>query len=283
MTIDPNAPIPPATPPAPPAAPTFREQVATFGPEIANDPNIAKHADLGSLLKSHQHVQSFVGRDKVVLPKKDDIHDVARYFHDLGRPGESNAYTPVAVQDGESIGWDDGFAARVNQIAFDSGMTQDQHAVLVPKFIELLREESKDLFQAGEDHAAETTTALKTEFGATYDAKLEAGNRALRDLFGPSWEQFREMQFLDGTRVGNNVEMIRAMIKMGEQHHVDDPLAPGGGTRVARGMDVATAAAQIKQKEADPAFRAKWLDKAHPQHDEALQELHTLYAYANPE
>lgn len=284
MTIDPNITIPPVVPPVVPAAvPTFKEQMAAFGPEIANNPNISKHEDLASLVKSHVHVQAFVGSDKVALPKKDDIQDVSRFFHDLGRPGEATGYTPIPVADGEEIGWDDAFSARVNQLTFDSGVTQDQHAVLVPKFIELLREESKSIFAAGETHANETIAGLKAKHGATYDAKMEAGNRAIQDLFGAGWAEFREKQFLDGTRVGNSPEMLDALIKFGELHSVDDPLAPGVGQRVPQGMDVATAKSQIKQKEADPAFRQKWLNKDHPQHDEALQELHTLYAYANPE
>ena len=275
--------IPPTTPEAPVPF-NFKQMLAGMPPEYAGNPNLTKHETLESLLKSHLHAQDFIGRDKIVKPNKEDVHDIARYLTDLGRPAPASEDAPVQLGEGvsDAIGWDEGFEQRINQAVFDSGITGESQTILMPKLIGILQEEADGMHKQGEDHAHETIAALKQKYGAQLEAKMDAGNRALERFF-PGWKEFRDKQFMDGTRIGNTMEFIEAQIAMGERWMMDDESNIGSGPRTPRGIDQASAAAQIKQKESDPEFRKKWLNKAHPQHDEALEELNVLYSYAHPE
>ena len=289
MSNDPNlAPTPPADPPSippvndPPPAPTFKEQVAALGPELADNPNISKHADLASLLKSHANAQALIGRDKVSLPNREDPHDVARFLKDLGRPDTAEGYEAVTLEmtDDDRSGWDDTFALKVQQASHDSGLTDQQHKQLVPRLVAILQNTGQEMFDAGEQHSQSSADSLRKKYGLTYDAKMAAGERAVRNLFpGTSWEDFASKQFSDGTRPSNDPAFLEALITMGDLHFVDDETGPGSGPRVPKGLDPAAAMSQIKQLEANPAY----LDKDHLEHDDVNEQLNNLYAYAFPE
>jgi len=257
-------------------------QVARLPAELRDNPHISMHSDLASLAKDHVNAQGMIGRKGIVLPNSEDVSDINRFLRELGRPAEANGYVRPEGQDPEAMGVSGEFRDQVDSVLHQAGLTQAQYDKVVPAWAELVEAQQQVLETSARNDAMQQIEALKTEYGAAYSAKMSAGERALKAVFGDKSSEILNMQLVDGTLVGNNSDFIRGIIKMGEDHYVDDNLVDSRGVRVGSAMTPESAANEIKVKMATKEFTDAYFDKTHAGHDIANKEMEGLYAMAHP-
>jgi hypothetical protein len=118
----------------------------------------------------------------------------------------------------------------------------------------------------------ETETALKTEYGAAYNKRLDQAKRLASQTLG---EDFLNKTVLkDGSRLGDNVSLIKAFSTLADKLS-EDEIVKGEATDY---MSFKELQKQIDELEApDSAF---W-KKTHPNHERAVQEVYKLRQMLN--
>lgn len=257
-------------------------QISSLPSELRDNPHISKHIDLASLAKDHVNAQGMIGRKGVVLPNTEDISDVGRFLTELGRPETPSDYVRPEGQESEALGVTADFRDNIDSILHEAGLTQEQYNRIVPGWAELVDRQQDALIEGHQRNAVEQIESLKQEFGAAYGPKMAAGERALVSVFGDQANDILDIQLSDGTLLGNNSDFVRGLIRMGEDHYVDDGLVDTRGVRVGGPMTPETAKAEIEKLMATSDFTDQYFDKNHAGHKEANSKMEGLYMMAHP-
>jgi hypothetical protein len=264
--------------------PDWATQRLTFATELREHPAITGFNSAEDLVKEHINLQGMIGRKGIIPPKDDDIHDVKRYLTAVGRPDEVSGYGDVYVdtEDAEMIGWDDELRGGLDLDMFDSGITDASRAILLPKTVARFKARQQEWIQGNQAAAEEDLAGLKLKHGSAYESKMNAGRRALQAIFGEDAKTLQEMPMADGVILGNHLEWIEGLIRMGEQHHVDDTLVDASGRPVQGPMNPAAAKLEIERLEGDKHFMGMYLDDKDIGHKAANKQMENLYKMAWP-
>ena len=170
-------------------------------------------------------------RDSEHLADVEDADKLARYYVDL----KSNYLAPPDTADGYEFETPEGFevdqeANKVfKDLAFEHGLNQKQFAEIMKFEFNRQQNAEKQVKADIEKHQQDAETALKTEWGDNYEAKLEAAKSVINH---ESLVDDNFKKFLEDTRFGDNPNVIRIFAKIAELISEDVLVKPGTGKDV---------------------------------------------------
>jgi hypothetical protein len=169
-------------------------------------------------------------RDNEHLKEVKDGAELARYYVDL----KSNYLAPPDNPDGYEFEPPDGFEidneifGKFKSIAFENGVNQKQFSELMNLEVQRNEAAKAEIQKRIETAQKEAETALKTEWGDKYEAKIEAAKQTLRH---PSIADESFSQFLEETRFGDNPHVIKMFAKLADLISEDAFQKPGQGSK----------------------------------------------------
>lgn len=293
----PATPAEPATPAAPAAADALAKPAApaaapapTGMPEApawlagADADTIAMAQSKGwtdnlAVIKSYANLEKLFGADKaghtVQVPGEGaEQETVDAFYNKLGRPEAADKYS-VKPEDFNGVPED--AAKALQDLAHKEGLTEKQYAA-----IHKWNNESGAAFEAKLNEnamveSAQQETALKTEWGAAYDANLQVASEAAASL-GLSKEQLDAMQI--GIGYDGVMKLVHKLgVQVGEGGFIQ---GEGGRQAGAEGGIMAPKQAQaaLNKLVSDPVFMKEWGDKTHPNHQAALNKKAQLTSWS---
>jgi len=283
QTPDPASPAAPnlGTPPASETLPPISaEQWKSALPkDLRESDHVAKHEDLGALVKEFVNAQSLIGRKGILPPgEHSTIEDWARFYKQLGRPDSPEGYDLSKIERDDSIPWDTDTEQAILSEMYDAGLNPQQVERIMGRYVELTQTQVQGLQAKAQEASELAVMGLKREFGAAYDAKIEAAQRGFQKLFGDQAAQVAGIRLADGTSFGDNADVIRAMASTGEQF-MEAGILGTKQTRFAK--TPAEAQAEIESLRLDESFMGAWMKADHPGHKAAIERMSGLYEAAH--
>ena len=121
---------------------------------------------------------------------------------------------------------------------------------------------------------AESETALRKEFGKTYDAKLKSSQRVFQ-TYGDT--KFLDVELKDGTKLGNHPTFIKLMSNIADTIS-EDKIATG-----EKGSEFFTPA-EAKRKIAELTVTGSpYWNRKDPGHEDAVKEVADMQEMVHPE
>ena len=225
--------------------------------------------NMEDLLKSYLHVQKMVGADKIPVPNKYATdEDWKEVFTRLGAPKTPEDYK-YSFKDDEV---DPKQLKTFNETAHRLGLLPKQAEALV-KYYNNINQSHSEQLEAQAITAQEKTEAdLKKEFGPQFNKRLDQAKRLATNTLG---EEFLNNTVLkDGSRLGDNLEVIKAFSNLAEKLS-EDEIVKGEGSEYQTAKDIEKQIAELTQQGS-----AYWQDQ-HPNHKKAVDEVLKLREMLN--
>jgi len=237
--------------------------------EFKEDKSLSNFNNMEDLLKSYKHAQSLVGADKIPVPNKHATEeDWNEVFKRLGAPDKPEDYK-YDIKDQEL---DSNQVSEFNKTAHQLGLLPKQAEGLIKFYNEM----NGNMAATEEDAAAQaqlvTETELKKEFGPQFSKRLDQAKKLAVNSLG---SEFLENTFLkDGSRLGDNIKVIKAFSELAEKLS-EDEIIKGDGTEYMTAKDIEKEINELTQEGS-----AYW-SKTHPNHNKAVQEVLKLREMLN--
>lgn len=222
------------------------------------------------LAKGYTHLEKLLGTEKVPIPTSDDDQEAwDRWYKAAGRPDSTDAYEftrPDQLPDG--LGYDEDLEKHFRARAYGLGLNKKQATGLYEDFVKT-QIERHGAYQTSQKNARiQAEDAMRREFGSQFDAKMQKANVAMA-AFADA--EFR--QRLDKTGLGNDPDMIRTFIKIGEQMT--------GDTRLPKAEANGDTSGDVRSKIADyrKKYDAELRNPDHPSHKVRVENLYKLHQH----
>lgn len=216
----------------------------------------------GAVLESYRHLEKLIGRDKIALPKEGDTEAWDAVYERLGRPDTAEGYE-IAVPDG--VERDAAFEERMRGLFHKAGLTRAQVAALAEGWHGYLGAETARGEDARIERAEREEEALRSEWGGSFDRRMEQARRAAR--------RFGDAEIIDGLEEAvGRAAVFKMFARIGSAMAEDDLDGEAGESFSQPGP----VRAQIAALKADPAFREAWLEHSHPGHQQAVARMAAL-------
>lgn len=182
------------------------------------------------------NVSDLQGKLDNAIPKLNDnptAEDTAAYFKAVGRPDDVNGYDIQKPELPEGLPYSDEVVGQFKEAAHTLGLTSAQAQGLFKWYMDGTVNAHKADAENRSKATTEAETALKTEYGANYDANIVLMKRAVEKFGG---EEFKK--HMDDTGLGNNPMVIKTFVNIGKAMS-EDTLVLGdiGAGEVKRGPD----------------------------------------------
>lgn len=229
---------------------------------------LEKFEDVDALAREHMHLQKLIGRKGIVPPGEDANEDeIGRFYDSLGRPKSPDGYELGDLARPEGMPWDEALETQMLAHMHAAGLTNAQARSILEGYVEVQGaawEEARGI-QGRTLDAAEDE--LRREWGGTFDAKIDVANRAFAAAFGDKVDDIQNLQLADGRFLGDHPDIVRAFASIGGLFAEAEFVGPKEGRM---GQSAEEARTKLSALEADPDFRSALLDRAHPEHRQAL-------------
>lgn len=270
----------PVTTPVP--IPTFAAQVAALPAEMRDHPAMSKFSSLEQLSKEHINATAMIGRKGYVTPREGDLADTKRFMTELGWPESPDSYSTGEYVVPENLGWDDDFKTGINAAFHQAGLTEEQYKKALPACAAVFEAQQNAMVEYNMHDQQQKMSALKSEMGAAFESKLNAGTRALSGIYGDNADRIMKLVLADGTLLGNDVDFVRGLMEIGENSYVGDHLVDGDGVKVQGIMTPGAALAEIKRLKGDEKFVKSYTTRNDIGHAEANSLMNRLFEQAYP-
>lgn len=280
MSDAPAAPAAPASPapaaPAPPATPPAEKPWydGVQDAEIKTWVAAKNYPSVEAALTGHRSLEKLLGSDQRLILPKDPTDKAAwdKVWNTLGRPDSPDKYTFQAPED-VKVDKDlaDGFA----KVAHETGITQAQAKSLFDwKLSEDQRMVTELLARSEAD-----INALRVEWGAAFDQKVEAGKRAARE-FGLSEEFLHSLEGAPNVPPLTTAQLLRFFAEIGAKlgEHPIEGKSSGAFT-----MTPAQAKMEISRLRGDPTFLVRYQNDDPNVRKSAIEEMARLHKLAEGE
>ena len=217
--------------------------------------------NMEDLLKSYLHAQKMVGADKIPVPNKFATdEDWKEVFTRLGAPKTPEDYK-YSFKDDEV---DPKQLKTFNETAHRLGLLPKQAEALV-KYYNNINQSHSEQLEAQAITAQEKTEAdLKKEFGPQFNKRLDQAKRLATNTLG---EEFLNNTVLkDGSRLGDNLEVIKAFSNLADKLS-EDEVVKGEGSEYQTAKDIEKQIDELTQQGS-----AYWQNQ-HPNHKKAVDEV----------
>lgn len=219
--------------------------------------------DVDAVIRSYQNLESMLGSDRagrtVVLPAEEDDADAYADLYDrLGRPEGPDGYELIR----EGVPADDDLLDWFRGVAYQTGLSARQADTLFRSWGEMMASRMEAAARQEEAGRMEADEALRARWGAQFDRKQAAADRAARLLGG---DDAAALQAQAG-----NAPLMELLSRVGESLR-EDSLLVGEG-RTSFGLSPEEARDSYDRRKRDPDFIAALQDAGHPGHAAATAE-----------
>lgn len=222
-----------------------------------------------AVIESYRNLEKLVGvpQDQIIkLPKDNDPEVMSGVWKRLGRPDSPDGYK-LPIPEGDS----GEFAKTISPILHKANLTDRQAETLATEWNTMQAEAEKTQKLEYETRITEETDALKKEWGAAYNDKIQVGKEAMKQ-FGIEAEVIDALESQIGfSKVLKVMSNIGA--KLGESEFVR------GDADFSGRMTPAQAKAEIAIRKTDAQFVSRYNDGD----KEARQEMENLHKMAFPD
>jgi hypothetical protein len=266
-------PEPTSTPPA-----SWREGLDV---DLRENPSLTKFEDVGSLAKSYVEVQSLVGKKGIIPPGENATPEQINEFHAaLGRPENVEGYDLDSFEVPETLAdvWNMNGVNEVAEEAFKLGVTKEQFNGLIAKQAEVQAAQLGERLAQVTGNREATTTTLKEEWGAAFEAKKDQAHRAFNEAakhVGIDPAELAGSLLPDGGVIGDNPNLMRIFAALGEAGG-ELPFLGGKGGRMT--MTPEEASTELEEIEDNPAL----YNSSMPGHKQLVDRRDALLQQAFP-
>ena len=225
--------------------------------------------NMEDFVKSYLHAQKLVGQHKIPIPNKHATdEDWNEVFKKLGAPESPDDYK-YDIKDQEM---DPAQVSEFNKTAHKLGLLPKQAEGLIKFYNEMNGNVAATQEEAAAQGQLATETELKKEYGPQFAKRLDQAKRLAVNSLG---SEFLENTFLkDGSRLGDNIKVIKAFSQLAEKLS-EDEIIKGDGSEYMTAKDIEKEINELTQEGS-----AYW-SKTHPNHQKSVQEVLKLREMLN--
>lgn len=245
-------------------------------PEIKDHPCLKDFKNEKEVVKSYVNVQRLIGVDKLPMPPADAKPEAREKFLNdvydrLGRPKESKDYKlgDVKLPEGVNLKVDPKGVDVLKAEAHKLGLLPHQLDGLYKWYMTDTANKVKAYNENIVKERQDSEAALRSEFGAAYDAKVAKAQELLNKFGGNDYKQLLDSGF------GNNPAVIRFMSKMAEAIS-EDVFEKGGG-------EVTMTPDEAKKEIPKVMEQLTHMEQSNPEYKDLLKRKRYLYEMAFPE
>ena len=251
------------TPAPQPTQSTWKESISEV---YRNDPNIEKFTEIDALAKSYINSTRMIGQDKMIVPNKNFTEDQWNEFYDkVGRPETPDKYNLSFKSEVAPV--DEGQIKTFAENAHKLGLTTEQAQGVLDYYNNTVEASAKQQQVDLETSQAQSQQLLREEWGKNYEGNLKrAAGVAKANLSA----EVLDLQMRDGSRLGDNVDVIKGFAKIANLLSEDKIVATESETQMPN-KDIETEISQIINNRQGPYW-----NKTHPDHDKTVQQVLTL-------
>lgn len=191
--------------------------------------------------------------------------DWARFFNALGRPKEVSGYQFNASPDAF---YDATLAEHFKTLAHQAGLTPQQATILHDGMVQILNQKAQEQQNSAQTQKQSIMQNIKQKWGANYADKLKKAQNAAR------YFAFKDAEINDLENIIGSEAVLDGLLRIGEGMAQDTALMD------IQPQTTMLSADSAKQKRAelsrDASFLEALMDKAHPGHGAALNEINRL-------
>ena len=231
-----------------------------------NDPNIEKFTEIDALAKSYINATRMIGQDKMIVPNKNFTEDQwSEAYAKMGRPEDSEKYSLEVKSD--VFAFDDQAMKSFREQSFKLGLNNEQAQGILEFYKNNVESTDKQSKVDIETSQAQAQNLLRQEWGRDYDANI---NKAKSIATANLTPEVLELQLADGTRIGDNIDVIKGFAKIASMMS-EDKILSTESENLDRSEDIQSEIDQIMNDKAGPYW-----NKSHPNHDKVVQQVYTM-------
>ena len=251
------------TPAPQPTQSTWKESISET---YRNDPNIQKFTEIDALAKSYINATRMIGQDKMIVPNKNFTEDQwSEAYAKMGRPEDSEKYSLEVKSD--VFAFDDQAMKSFREQSFKLGLNNEQAQGILEFYKDNVESTDKQSKVDIETSQAQAQNLLRQEWGRDYDANI---NKAKSIATANLTPEVLELQLADGTRLGDNIDVIKGFAKIANMMS-EDKILSTESENLDRSEDIQSEIDQIMNDKAGPYW-----NKSHPNHDKVVQQVYTM-------
>ncbi len=232
--------------------------------DMQGDPNIQKYKSLDEYVKGNRELVKMIGKDKVVVPTENSTQEEKDAFYTkMGRPEEAAAYTTPTIDAPAEVQMTDSSVDAFKAKAFELGLSQSQYEQLYSLQSELSKQSFDAEVVKNNDLAKTTETALRSEYGAAYETKVETAQNVINKYFA------KEKMHPAFSVLSNDKGFVRAMSSIGESLGEDTIKGEAKGT-------LTPDAAQLEMNQIlgdNHSMSKAYYDDMNPEHQAAVDHV----------
>ena len=238
--------------------------------EYREEKSLQNFQNMNDFVKSYLHSQKLVGADKIPVPNKmatdDDWNEV---YSRLGRPKSPEEYKYELPQENHL---NENTLKAFSEQAHKLGLLPKQAQGIIDYYNGLAAQNAQSETMQQETAQLEAETVLRKEYGPAYSNKISAARNLATNVLGA--EFLRDTVLKDGSRLGDNPQVVRAFATLAEKLS-EDSMVQGD---IASAMTIKEIDNEITSL-TQPGS-AYW-DKTHINHKKAVDEVQRLYQLKN--
>ena len=231
--------------------------------EYRDEKSLQNFNSVDDLVKSYLSAQRMIGANKIAIPNKMATEeDWKEVFSKLGAPNNPEDYKYSFKEDEINPEQLKAF----NETAHRLGLLPQQAERLIKFYNEMNQTNQETAMKTAEQKQIQVESELKKEFGAEFEKRLAV------ETFGV--DMLNNTLLQDGTRLGDNIEVIKAMSMLADKLSEDE---------IIKGDGVGYMTASELQKEIDELTEdgSPYWNKSHPNHQKTVDQVFKLREQLN--
>ena len=251
------------TPAPQPTQSTWKDAISEV---YRNDPNIEKFTEIDALAKSYINATRMIGQDKMVVPNKNFTEDQwEEAYIKMGRPESFDKYSLDTKSD--VVPLDEQAIKNFQEQSFKLGLNNEQAKGILNFYKNNMEAQTQQAKVDAETTQAQSQNLLRQEWGRDYDSNIAKAKSLATANLSP---EIFEMQLADGSRLGDNVDIIKGFAKIANMMS-EDKILSTESENMDRTEDIQTEIDQIMNDKDGPYW-----NKSHPNHDKVVQKVYTM-------
>ena len=237
--------------------------------DYKDEKSLQNFSTMDDFVKSYLSAQKLVGANKVAIPNKMATdEDWDEVYKKLGRPDKPDDYK-YSFKDDE-INQDQ--LKSFNETAHRIGLLPKQAERIIKFYNEMNEQQQTDQTKVFEEKQVEAMSALKKEFGPTYNKRLDQAKKLATETLGN--EMLNNTILKDGSRLGDNVSVIKAFSMLADKLS-EDEIVKGEGTGYVTASEIEKEISELTE-EGSPYW-----NKTHPNHKKTVDQVFKLREQLN--
>lgn len=248
---------------------------ASIPEDIRTHASMKDIVDIPTLAKSYVHAQTLIGSEKILKPQKTwGEKDWNTFYQQLGRPENADGYSFKVEADKlpEGVSIDDNRLKETKASLHKLGLTDSQASGVLQYYLESVGRSATESKTSADTAKQQALIALKQEFGANYDSKVNLAQAVVKKFGSPELQAKLE-------EIGNDPHFVKLFAAIGESMMDDTARGSGAGLIVT---DATSALQEINQLKGDTEFQGALGNRQHPGHKNAVERWAALHEKAFP-